>query len=129
MILDYETLKLIWWLLVGVLRKRGGQIQSTRGDRETAFGRMGVFAGLDQNAGAMVELKPRDTVIVASDGLMDNLHVAEIIDCVRKGPMQEAVRRAVSLANQRMIKAREGEPSKPDDLSLILFRKPARPVV
>jgi len=81
------------------------------------------------DVGATIELKPRDTILVASDGLMDNLHVAEIIDCVRKGPMQEAVQRAVSLANQRMIKAREGEPSKPDDLSLILFRKPARPVV
>jgi elongation factor Ts len=39
------------------LRKRGGQIQTNRADRETAFGRMGTFAGLDQSAGAMVELK------------------------------------------------------------------------
>jgi serine/threonine protein phosphatase PrpC len=81
------------------------------------------------DVGATIELNPRDTILVASDGLMDNLHVAEIIECVRKGPMQAAVRRAVDLANQRMVQARPGEPSKPDDLSLILFRKPARPVV
>ena len=81
------------------------------------------------DVGATIELKPRDTILVASDGLMDNLHVAEIIECVRKGPMQTAVQRAVDLANQRMIQARPGEPSKPDDLSLNLFRKPARPVV
>ncbi len=40
--------------------------------------------------------------------------------------MQTAVKRAVQLANRRMVEAREGEPSKPDDLSLILFRKPLR---
>lgn len=76
------------------------------------------------DVGAMIELKPRDTVFVASDGLMDNVHVEEIVECIRKGPLLDACRCAVDLANQRMQKAVVGEPSKPDDLSLILFRKP-----
>jgi len=33
---------------------------------------------------------------------------------------------AVHLAEQRMLNAQQGEPSKPDDLSLIVFRKPYR---
>lgn len=78
------------------------------------------------DVGATVELRPRDTVVVASDGLMDNVHTAEIIECIRKGPLAEAVTGAVSLADQRMRKALTGEPSKPDDLSLIVFRKPYR---
>ncbi len=76
------------------------------------------------DVGAAVELGQRDTVLVASDGLMDNVHVDEIIDVVRKGPLADAVETVVAVANQRMSKAADGEPSKPDDLSLILFRKP-----
>lgn len=78
------------------------------------------------DVGALVKLNPRDTVVVASDGLMDNVHVDEIIECVRKGPLPEAVSSAVDLASQRMRGVRGGQPSKPDDLSLILFRKPDR---
>ena len=76
------------------------------------------------DVGAVVELDQRDTVLVASDGLMDNVHVDEIIELVRKGPLQDAVHAIVEVALQRMKKAGKGEPSKPDDLSLILFRKP-----
>ena len=78
------------------------------------------------DVGATVKLKPRDTVIVATDGLMDNVHLDEIIECVRKGPLANAANRAVDLARTRMLSASDGQPSKPDDLSLILFRKPGR---
>ena len=78
------------------------------------------------DVGATVKLNPRDTVIVASDGLMDNVHVDEIVECIRKGPLTDAVAVAVDLADRRMRAASEGQPSKPDDLSLILFRKPDR---
>jgi len=74
--------------------------------------------------GTSVELDSRDTVLVASDGLMDNVHVEEIIECVRKGPLADAMGAAVQLAGDRMKQADTGQPSKPDDLSLILFRKP-----
>ncbi len=76
------------------------------------------------DVGTMIELSPRDTVLVASDGLMDNVHVEEIVECIRKGPMLAAARCAVDLADRRMRKAEDGAPSKPDDLSLVLFRKP-----
>jgi serine/threonine protein phosphatase PrpC len=76
------------------------------------------------DVGAAVDLDLRDTVLLASDGLMDNVHVDEIVEFVRKGPLADAMRGAVELANQRMQKAEVGQPSKPDDLSLILFRKP-----
>lgn len=76
------------------------------------------------DVGAAVELDKNDTVLLASDGLMDNVHVDEIIEFVRKGPLSEAVLSVVAQAEQRMKNARDGEPSKPDDLSLVLFRKP-----
>jgi serine/threonine protein phosphatase PrpC len=79
------------------------------------------------DVGAELQLKPRDTILLASDGLMDNVHLEEIIERIRKGPLDDAVARLISLANRRMAGASSGQPSKPDDLSLILFRKPYRP--
>ena len=52
--------------------------------------------------GAPVELRPLDTVLLASDGLLDNVHVQEIIEHIRKGPADAAVDAVVELARQRM---------------------------
>lgn len=76
------------------------------------------------DVGAGVELDPRDTVIVASDGLTDNLHLEEIVELTRKGPLSEVADRVVAKAQARMRDEKAGQPSKPDDLSLVLFRKP-----
>jgi serine/threonine protein phosphatase PrpC len=78
------------------------------------------------DVGAEVELQPRDTVVLASDGLMDNVHLDEIIERVRKGPIAEAMDKLVALANRRMADISSAQPSKPDDLSVILFRKSPR---
>jgi PPM family protein phosphatase len=76
------------------------------------------------DVGAGVELAPRDTVIVASDGLTDNVHLDEIVELARKGPLGLAADRMIDKAERRMRDEKAGQPSKPDDLSLILFRKP-----
>ena len=76
--------------------------------------------------GTEVLLQPCDTILVASDGLMDNLHTAEIVLRVRKGPLDKACDAVVGLAQRRMSGIAPDQPSKPDDLSLILFRKPYR---
>jgi serine/threonine protein phosphatase PrpC len=74
--------------------------------------------------GIAVKLKPRDTVLLASDGLTDNIHVQEIVDMIRKGPLSAAIDSMSSLARRRMSVESKHQPSKPDDLSVILFRKP-----
>lgn len=77
--------------------------------------------------GTTIELQSRDTVLVASDGLTDNLHLNEIVDIIRKGPLAAAADALTRLATRRMTVESKSLPSKPDDLSLILFRKPWRP--
>ncbi len=74
--------------------------------------------------GIAVKLNPRDTVLLASDGLTDNLHVHEITEMIRKGPLSDAIDSISSLARRRMSAESKHQPSKPDDLSVILFRKP-----
>lgn len=78
------------------------------------------------DVGAGVELRPRDTVVVASDGLTDNVHLDEIIEHIRKGPLEQSAAGVAELAARRMAGEGGGQPSKPDDLSIILFRKPDR---
>ena len=77
------------------------------------------------DVGAEVELQSRDTVLLASDGLMDNVHVDEIVERVRKGPVDDGANKVIGLANRRMADTSSAQPSKPDDLSLILFRRDA----
>ena len=77
--------------------------------------------------GNAITLQPRDTVIIASDGLMDNVLVGEIVERIRKGPLDKAADAVISLARRRMSGTASEQPSKPDDLSLILFRKPYQP--
>ena len=74
--------------------------------------------------GIEVKLKPRDTVLLASDGLTDNIHVHEIAEMIRRGPLSAAIDSVSSLARRRMSVESKHQPSKPDDLSMILFRKP-----
>lgn len=77
------------------------------------------------DVGGEVKLRPRDTILLASDGLMDNVHLDEIIERVRKGPLDSAAERVISLAHRRMTGVSAALPSKPDDLSLILYRRGA----
>ena len=78
------------------------------------------------DVGTEVRLQPRDTILVASDGLMDNLHIAEIVLRIRKGPLSDACDAVIGLARRRMSGVASEQPCKPDDLSLILYRKPYR---
>ena len=67
-------------------------------------------------------ISKRDTLLLASDGLFDNLLQDEIINIVRKGPIEKAMGNLLELANQRMQGMGKEGPSKPDDFSAILFR-------
>lgn len=42
---------------VEILRKRGEKLGDKRADRETAFGRFGLYCGMEKSTGAIVELK------------------------------------------------------------------------
>jgi len=71
--------------------------------------------------GPVLTLAPRDTVLIASDGLFDNLSVAEVVEHVRKGNLRDSVKAACELAYDRMLGIK-GQPCKPDDLSVVAAR-------
>lgn len=73
--------------------------------------------------GPTIRLQTHDTVLIATDGLFDNLYMSEIIERVRRGPLDRAVGALVELALSRMMEPAAEMPSKPDDLTLIAFRQ------
>ncbi len=76
--------------------------------------------------GSELPLAARDTLLLASDGLTDNVLQDEIIDAIRIGPVGKGIRAITDLAQTRMAEEKAGQPSKPDDCTAILFR-PTRP--
>lgn len=73
--------------------------------------------------GSAVTMAPRDTLLIASDGLCDNLHTKEIVEYIRKGSLKKAAQTMTQTAKRRMTEPRGNEPSKPDDMTFILFRQ------
>lgn len=74
------------------------------------------------DVGSAIRLNPRDTVLLASDGITDNIAPAEIVEIIRKGPLKKAAARLVELSKQRMETPSPEQPSKPDDHTFLLFR-------
>lgn len=69
-----------------------------------------------------VPIAPRDTLVLASDGLFDNLLDGEIVQHVRKGPLAAGVAAMTERALQRMRRSNGDTTGKPDDLSVLAFR-------
>ena len=73
------------------------------------------------DVGPSQPLSPRDTVIVASDGLSDNLHLDEIVALGRSGKLLGRIDKLSQLAAERMSQSEAGSPGKPDDLAVLMY--------
>lgn len=72
--------------------------------------------------GSTIKLSDHDTLLIASDGLFDNLYMEEIIEIMRKGPLKAAASNLAEAATERMKSDETEGPGHPDDLSFILYR-------
>jgi serine/threonine protein phosphatase PrpC len=73
--------------------------------------------------GPSLNFARQDTVIIASDGLTDNLHTNEIIEMIRKNPLQSVMQRLVAETSRRMLDHNGDHPSKPDDVTFLIYRR------
>lgn len=73
--------------------------------------------------GPVVRLARYDTLLLASDGLLDNLRIQEIVDIIRKGRLATVAENLRKRIYARMTNLGVDHPCKPDDLSFILFRR------
>jgi len=73
--------------------------------------------------GPEIKLNRYDTVILASDGLCDNLYRQEIIEGIRKGPLEESLENLVLACRKTMLSGSRNSPNHPDDLTILAFRR------
>jgi serine/threonine protein phosphatase PrpC len=66
-------------------------------------------------------ISDQDGLLVASDGVLDNLLIEEIVGLLKSGPAAKAAAKIAGLASERMREAQDNRPHKPDDLTLIVF--------
>ncbi len=74
-----------------------------------------------------VKMLPRDTLILASDGLFDNLMDKEVVWEIKARNIRRATQRLIDVSHDRMKRGGKiGKASKPDDLTLLMFRSGRR---
>lgn len=72
--------------------------------------------------GPWVRLSRHDRVLVASDGLFDNLRLDEIASRMRRSNLSENISKLSKLATKRMRSESDSTPSKPDDLTMLALK-------
>jgi PPM family protein phosphatase len=72
------------------------------------------------------KVSTRDGLLVASDGVLDNLKLDEIVGFLKSGSAATAAAKIAAVATARMREAQDGQPHKPDDLTLIVFSQRGR---
>lgn len=73
--------------------------------------------------GPEIELSPRDTLVIASDGLSDNQRTEDVVETVRTGELGHSMITLATSVREQM----QTEGGHADDLSMILFRMMAPP--
>jgi len=96
--------------------------EALRHDQRHLISNMVGSVDMRIEVGSPIRLAPRDTVLLATDGLLDNLTLQEIVGGIRTGPLATVARNLAETCRQRMCEPEAGHPSKPDDLTFLLFR-------
>lgn len=78
-------------------------------------------ADLRIEVGPKIDLSPRDTVLLASDGILDNVRRDDLVEMIRKGPIAAAARRVADAA-QAAIAGEGPVAGHADDATLLLYR-------
>lgn len=74
--------------------------------------------------GPPTRMAVRDTLLLGSDGVLDNIQRSDLIDLIRVGPLLAAAGRLQACVAATMNGADPVLPAHPDDASTLLFRRP-----
>lgn len=103
---------------MGLLDERRAMVHE---DRHLLLNVVGI-PHMHVEVGMKVELEMGDTVLIACDGLFDNLIVDEIAEFFREGPLGNCTKNLIEACFKRMSGVDESQPAKPDDLTILVFR-------
>jgi serine/threonine protein phosphatase PrpC len=79
-------------------------------------------ASMKLEIGTTAGFEPGDTLLIASDGLFDNLLTREVGELVRGEDLLGSISQMVGIACSRMAEPSAENPSKPDDLTVVAFK-------
>ena len=79
--------------------------------------------GMRIEVGPRVELARHDTLLLASDGLSDNLTPAQYIEYVRKGDWKAQLEQLAKAVSEKMKPKDGATEAVPDDLTVLLYRR------
>jgi serine/threonine protein phosphatase PrpC len=104
----------------GLLDEAGAMLHGERHVLSNVIGMQGMHVA----ATSTTMLSSRDTVVLGSDGVFDNLYHDEIIELVRAGEPLTVAERLLERLRERMAGPSPNPeiPNKPDDLSFVLYR-------
>jgi protein phosphatase len=91
-------------------------------DRHVVTNALGL-AEIRIEIGPRLGVARRDTLLLATDGLTDNLYLNEIVDGVRTGAAGPRAEELARKARSRMASMNGPRPAKPDDLTFVLWRR------
>lgn len=86
-------------------------------DRHLVSNIIGV-ADMHMTVGSWLNLAPKDTLLMCSDGLTDNIYIDAIVDKIRTG----RINRSAQVLKEQCLEKMASTDGHPDDLSFILFR-------
>nr|WP_255216414.1 protein phosphatase 2C domain-containing protein [Pseudenhygromyxa sp. WMMC2535] len=114
---------------VGYARESGllGEAEALLHDERHLLSNVLGMEGMHMAATSGIQLAARDTVLLGSDGVFDNLYHDEIIELVRAGEPYATAEQLLGRLRGRMagLDPEPEIPCKPDDLSFVLFRPQA----
>ena len=73
--------------------------------------------------GPSLVMSKNDTLMVGSDGLFDNLMMQEIVELIRGRDLPKRAKQLLQAAQHRMQAIDSSYPTKPDDLTVLMFRQ------
>lgn len=73
--------------------------------------------------GPSIGMGVNDTFLLASDGLFDNLMIGEIVELIRPSGLPKRAGAVLHRTHDRMQAIEADLPAKPDDLSVVMFRR------
>ncbi len=75
------------------------------------------------DVGPRIKLGRYDTIVIASDGLCDNLYQHQVVEGIRKGPLEQGLEDLIVDCRRTMLSGSTTAPSHPDDLTVLAFRR------
>jgi serine/threonine protein phosphatase PrpC len=102
----------------GLLSDRDARVHQDRHVVSNIVGSRGMRIDI----GSVHPIAPRDTLLIASDGLFDNLSPERIAQTIRRGTLPAATRELVARCRERMAQG-----GKADDLTVVAWRPGQHP--